>query len=122
TISPPMAGVFSLPANSRPGAPPIWLFRLGAAIPATSPPASTPATSTAPIETYQRIAALPSTGGNGDTQIAPRKGRTSSVLHIWVSHPPLRIRAKVAAPRLAVRYIASRAGGISCFEQASSAA
>src|ERR1700730_10313038 len=29
-------------------------------MPATSPPAIAPATSTAPIETYQRIAALPS--------------------------------------------------------------
>ncbi len=61
----PIAG----PAHRR-----IGCFGLGAAIPATSPPASTPATSTAPIETYQRIAALPSTGGDGDTQIAPRKG------------------------------------------------
>jgi hypothetical protein len=29
-------------------------------MPATSPPAIAPATSTAPIETYQRMAALPS--------------------------------------------------------------
>src|SRR5206468_432247 len=78
-------GVDSLSASCCPGAWPSWLFGFGAATPATSPPASTPATSTAPIETYQRIAALPSTGGNGDTQIVPRKGRTSSVLHIWVS-------------------------------------
>src|ERR1700686_1388685 len=34
----------------------------GAANPATSPPAIAPATSTAPIEIYQRIAALPSSG------------------------------------------------------------
>ena len=45
----------------RPVARPMaWLWGLGAATPATSPPASAPATSTAPIETYQRIAALPS--------------------------------------------------------------
>src|ERR1700722_2977807 len=35
-------------------------FGLGAAMPATSPPTIAPATSTAPTETHQRMAALPS--------------------------------------------------------------
>src|SRR6185295_2099046 len=60
-------------------------FGLGAATPATSPPASTPAMSTAPIETYQRIAALPSNEDDGDMQIASRKALKSLVLHIRVS-------------------------------------
>src|SRR5437667_10424098 len=34
-------------------------FGLGAAMPATSPPAIAPATSTIPTETHQRMAALP---------------------------------------------------------------
>ena len=44
-----------------------------------------PLSSTAPIETYQRIAALPSNEDDGDTQIAPRKALKSLVLHIRVS-------------------------------------
>src|SRR5215471_1955676 len=46
---------------------------LGAATPATSPPTIAPATSTAPTETHQRMAALPSFHEDGDTQNAPRK-------------------------------------------------
>ena len=39
---------------------------VGAAMPATSPPIIAPATSTAPIETHQRIAALRSSKADGD--------------------------------------------------------
>src|ERR1700739_1165027 len=48
-------GVDSFSANR-----PVCVPGPGAATPATSPLANMPATSTAPIETYQRIAALPS--------------------------------------------------------------
>src|SRR5437879_13291901 len=51
-------------------------FGLGAAMPATSPPTIAPATSTAPTETHQRMAALPSFHEDGDTQNAPRQART----------------------------------------------
>src|SRR4029079_5494386 len=51
-------------------------FGLGAAMPATSPPTIAPAISTAPIETHQRMAALPSFHADGDTQNAPRKAET----------------------------------------------
>src|SRR6267378_343079 len=51
-------------------------FGLGAAMPATSPPTIVPATSTAPTETHQRMAALPSFHEHGDTQNAPRKAET----------------------------------------------
>src|SRR5713226_1307534 len=54
-------------------------------MPATSPAAIAPATSTAPIETHQRIAALPSFHGDGDTQDAPRKAGTCVAVHIRVS-------------------------------------
>src|ERR1700756_3889807 len=51
-------------------------FGLGAAMPATSPPTIAPATSTAPTETHQRMAALPSSHKHGDTQNAHRKAET----------------------------------------------
>src|SRR5437660_10858602 len=51
-------------------------FGLGAAMPATSPPAIAPATRIAPTETHQRMAALPSFHVDGDTQSAPRKAET----------------------------------------------
>src|SRR6266478_1979439 len=51
-------------------------FGLGAATPATSPPTIAPATSTAPTETHQRMAALPSFHEHGDTQNASRKAET----------------------------------------------
>src|SRR3979411_346893 len=54
-------------------------------MPATSTPAIAPATSTAPIETHQRIAVLPSFQGDGDTHKASRKAGTCIVLHIPVS-------------------------------------
>src|SRR5467141_3028628 len=54
-------------------------------MPAKSPAAIAPATSTAPIETHQRIAALPSFHGDGDTQDAPRKAGTCVAVHIRVS-------------------------------------
>src|SRR5690349_10907679 len=43
-----------------------------------------PATSTTPIETYQRIAALPSNDSDGDMQNGRRKALKSFVLHIRV--------------------------------------
>src|SRR6185436_1788435 len=52
------------------------VFGLGAAMPATSPPTIAPATSTAPTETHQRMAALPSFHEHGDTQNAFRKAET----------------------------------------------
>src|SRR5882724_6646502 len=48
----------------------------GAAMPATSPPTIAPATSAAPTETHQRMAALPSFHEHGDTQNASRKAET----------------------------------------------
>src|SRR5580693_3479173 len=51
-------------------------FGLGAAMPATSPPTIAPAISTAPTETHQRMAALPSFHEDGDTQNALRKAET----------------------------------------------
>jgi hypothetical protein len=52
-------------------------FGLGAAMPATSPPTIAPATSTAPTETHQRMAALPSFRVDGDTQKrAAKSGNT----------------------------------------------
>src|SRR5450631_2268174 len=58
---------------------------LGADMPATSPPATAPATSAAPIETHQRIAALPSFQGDRDMHDALRKAGTRVLLHIPVS-------------------------------------
>ena len=49
------------------------------------PGAVAPATSAAPIETHQRIAALPSFQGDGDTHDALRKAGTRVLLHIPVS-------------------------------------
>src|SRR4051812_7670757 len=54
-------------------------------MPATSPPAIMPRTSTVPIETHQRIAVLRSSDGDGDTQPGGRKAGTCVVLHIPVS-------------------------------------
>src|SRR5712672_4279160 len=51
-------------------------FELGAAMPATSPPTIAPATSPAPTETHQRMAALPSFHEHGDSQNAFRKAET----------------------------------------------
>src|SRR4051812_16543087 len=51
-------------------------FGLGAAMPATSPPTNAPATSTAPTETHQRMAALPTFREHGDSQNASRKAET----------------------------------------------
>src|SRR5216684_6747045 len=65
-------------------------------MPATSPAAIAPATSTAPIETHQRIAALPSFHGDGDTQDAPRKAGTCVAVHIRVSRSPLGNSRKAA--------------------------
>src|SRR6266404_7552455 len=45
-------------------------------MPSTSPPTIAPATSTAPTETHQRMAALPSFHEDGDTQNASRKAET----------------------------------------------
>src|SRR4051812_32865920 len=59
----------------------------GAAMPATSPPASTLKTSTAPIETHQRIAVLRSSEADADMQPGRRKAGTCVVLHIQVSGP-----------------------------------
>src|ERR1700704_2563555 len=57
-------------------------FRLGAARPATSPPTIAPATSTAPTETHQRMAALPSFM----TMVAPEtlrgKRKHAVIVHI----------------------------------------
>src|SRR5260221_13297876 len=54
-------------------------FGLGAAMPATSPPTIAPATSTAPTETHQRMAAIPSFHEDGDTQNAPLKAETRNL-------------------------------------------
>src|SRR4029077_18693756 len=65
----------------------VWRGRFlgfGAAKLATSPPASIPATSTTPIETYQRIAALPSNDSDGDMLNGRRKALKSFVLHMRV--------------------------------------
>src|SRR5437588_10712497 len=67
----------SLSARRYPG--------FGAAMPATSPPVIAAATSTAPIQTHQRIAALRSSDSDRDTQRRPRKAGTSVVLHFQVS-------------------------------------
>src|SRR5439155_321344 len=59
--------------------------RIGAPIPATSPPAIVPATSTAPIETHQRIAALPSYAAMVTRKPAFGKREHRLSLHIRVS-------------------------------------
>src|SRR5947209_7526645 len=99
----------------------IWFFELGAAIPATSPLARTPATSTAPIETYQRIAALPSTDGNRDTQRVPRKALSSSILHNTVhSNCPPPPGFRQILPSLDSPAIEGTGfGGTSCFVSSS---
>src|SRR5262249_44588694 len=51
-------------------------------MPATSPPTIAPATSTAPTETHQRMAALPSFHEHGDTQSAPRKAETCNCYYV----------------------------------------
>jgi len=60
----------------------------GAATPATSPPAIAPATSTAPIETHQRIAALPSYDAMVTRKQAFAKREHRLSLHIQVSRLP----------------------------------
>src|SRR3954467_11727403 len=59
-----VASPFSASARSA------WDPGLGAATPVASPPATIPATSTAPIETHQRIAVLPY-----DAMVARQSGR-----------------------------------------------
>src|SRR5258708_4175526 len=61
----------------------------GAAIPATSPPAIAPATSTAPIETHQRIAALLSYGAMVTRKPAFEKQEHGLVLHIQFNQTAL---------------------------------
>src|SRR5438105_5008264 len=56
-----------------------------------------PATSTTPIETYQRIAALPSNDSDGDMQNGRRKALKSFVLHIRVRFG-LRPQSRAARP------------------------
>src|SRR6476661_1042423 len=70
-------------------------------MPATSPPAKAPATSTAPIETHQRIAALPSFGAMVTRKSALEKQEHGLSLHIQVNQPAL------ISPRLRLRRYAS---------------
>src|SRR5881394_3629132 len=73
------------------------IFGFGAAKPATSPPAIPPATSTAPSETYQRIAALPSYRAMVTRKPAFEKQEHGLVLHIQVNPTAL------ISPRLPLR-------------------
>src|ERR1700694_1176638 len=63
-------------------------------MPATSPPAIAPATSTAPIETHQRIAALPSSDA-----MVTRKLRGEKREHRWSLHIQVN-RSALISPRL----------------------
>src|SRR5438874_8807831 len=62
-------------------------------MPATSPPTIAPATSTAPTETHQRMAALPSFHEHGDTQNASRKAETCNCR----SQPEVAVEGKTGA-------------------------
>src|SRR3979411_2064286 len=74
----------------------------GAAIPATSPPAIAPATSTAPIETHQRIAALPSTSA-ADLKFLHRCCEFVQELQIEKRHLKHRVASAPFASEVRVR-------------------
>src|SRR6202012_667132 len=92
--------VASTSSTSTAGLSPFCASRggeFGAATTATSPPASAPAITTAPIETYQRICCPPVVRQDRDTQIVRRKARRSLALHIQVKSSR---KSEVASQRL----------------------